>query len=171
MMVVIMKCWRDSFATNHEENIIHCRILIFCPSSHLLRHIGESVVTGSDCLWPGPVWRLPVCVLEALLDTMEGACSLPHHQGGPWAPQPDNEPSALAPFTQAASLHSRGPPASQPPWVITLLHRQGAHSCGICGVSGGSINSSITTTCGRGHTWGSYEDQSHISGYPTGCPD
>lgn len=139
--------------------------------SHLLRYIGESVVTGSDCLWLGIVWGLPICLLEALLDTMERAWSLPHHEGGPWTPQPHHEPSALTACTQAASLHSRGPPHPQPPWVITVLHRQRAHSDGICGIRGGSSDSRITTTCGLGHTRGSYEDQSHISRHPTGRPE
>lgn len=158
---------RQSFLTQHK---IHCQILMFCVSSHL-RYIGESVVTGRDCLWLGPVWGLPLCLLEAMLDTMEGAWTLAHHKRSPRAPQPHHESSALSTRTQAASLHRRGPTNAQPPWVLTLLLRQRAHPCGIRRVSGGSGDSCITTTCGHGHTWGSYEDKSHISRHPTGRPD
>ena len=96
-----------------RANRTHCLILILF--SQILRYIGESVVTGSDCLWLSPVWGVPLCLLETLLDTMEGARAVPHNQGSPWAPQPHHEPSAITACTQTASLYRRGPPLAQPP--------------------------------------------------------
>ncbi|KAK5915213.1 hypothetical protein CesoFtcFv8_000825 [Champsocephalus esox] len=79
------------------------------------RYIGESAVAGGDCLWLGPFWGLSLCLLEALLDTMEGACALSHHQGGPWAHQPHHEPNTLPARSKASSLLCCGPPSTQPP--------------------------------------------------------
>lgn len=105
MMVI-----KNQSATKQKEDFIHRQILF-----SLSRHICESAVIGSDCLWLGPLWGLPLCLMEALLDTMEGAWAFPHYQGSPRAPQPDYEPSAITACTQAASLHSCGPPDAQPP--------------------------------------------------------
>lgn len=154
-----------------KSKLFHFQTFIFCLSVLLLRYFSKSAVPGSDCLWLGPVWGLPVCLLEALLDTMERAWTFSYHQRSPWASQSFHEPFALTAHIQAAGVHSCGPPDAQPPWVVTLLHGQGAHSYGFCGIGRGSGDSCIPTTCGYGHTRGSYEDQSHISRHPTGRPE
>lgn len=160
---------RNSFGANSKANYYYYfQTFIFCLSVLLLRYFSKSVIPGSDCLWLGPVWGLPVCLLEALLDTMERAWTFSYHQRGPWASQSFHEPFGLTAHTQAAGVHSCGSPDAQPPWVVTLLHGQGAHSYGFCGIGRGSGDSCIPTTCGYGHTRGSYEDQSHISRHPTG---
>lgn len=137
----------------------------------LTRYIGESAVAGGHRLWLSPVRRVPLCLLEALLDTMEGGRAFTHHQGGSWAPEPIHEPSAPTARSQAACLHGRGSSVTRPPWVVALRHRhrQRAHSCGVCGVGGGPSDSHIAPTGGHGHTRGSYEDQPHVSRHSAGC--
>lgn len=38
----------------------------------MVRCVGEPAVVDGDVLWPGPVWRLALCVLEAVLGAMAG---------------------------------------------------------------------------------------------------
>lgn len=141
-----------------------------CFSCHIFRCFRQPIVTGCDCLWFGSVWGLTLCLLETLLDTMAGARTFSHHQGGTRASQSHNEPFALATGDRSTSVHCRGPPDTRPPWVVPVLHGQRAHSHGVSGVSGGSSDSSVPTTCGFGHARGSYEDQSHFSRHPAGGP-
>lgn len=141
---------------------------LFPKSCFLVRCVRESAVAGSNRLWLGPVWSLPFCLLEALLDTMEGARSFAHYQRGHSIPHSQHEPPALAACSKAASLHSSGPTSTQPPWVVPLLHRQRAHSSGISRISGSSHVSHVSTACGQSDRRGGDEDQSHISRHSTG---
>lgn len=136
------------------------------------RYFCKSAVTGGDGLRLGSVRGLALRLLEALLDTMEGARPFAHHQGGPRPPQSHHEPSALvAADTQAAGLHSCGPPDAQPSPVIALLHRQRAHSHGVGRLGGGSGDSCVPASRGYGHAGGRHEDQSHVSRHPVGCAE
>lgn len=160
-------CGLNSVLETHRNN----QHLHFCFNCYIFRYFRQPVVTGCDRLWVGSVRGLALRVLEALLDTMEGARALSHHQGGAGASQSHNEPFALATRGRSTGIHGRGPPDARPPWVVPVLHGQRAHSDGVRSVCGGAGDSSVPTTCGPGHAGGSHEDQSHVSRHCVGCPE
>ena len=90
-----------------------CRIPV---DFHPARYIGEPALPGGDSLWPGPLRGVPLRLLEALLDTMEGARRLTPDQGVSGALQPRH--GALDPAQPGAAatrVHGRGPAAPRPP--------------------------------------------------------
>lgn len=124
------------------------------------RCVCEPAVTGGDSLWFGFVWRLPLCLLEALLDTMAGARPLPKHQGDP----------SRAPSPTPAHLHRGGCRPRQKglrPWLCG----EGDDPDAIAGAHHRHSVGALVSTAGHhahGYGGGGHEDKPHLAWYTVG---
>ena len=144
------------YSTVHVTGWKYCILkTVFCSC----RCVCEPAITGGDSLRFGPVRRLPLCLLEALLDTMAGGRPIPRHQREPH----------LGPSPAPGHLHRAGCYPRQKA-LRPRVRGEGDDTDAIAGARRSSVGALVSAAGDHtdGHGGGRHEDQPHFAWHPAG---